>query len=408
MVTAYETVAVTFRFGDVEVDPARFEVRRAGATTPVEPQVFDLLLYLITHRDRVVTKAELLDNLWGDRFVSESALTSRIKAARKAVGDDGREQRVVRTVHGRGYRFVADLAAAPVAATEAAAPPPGGTPAQTVRFCRAGDGTRVAYAVSGEGAPLLKAANWLSHLDYDWESPVWHHWWEALSRTRRLIRYDARGCGLSDWDVDDFNMEVWTRDLETVVDAAGVDRFDLLGISQGGAVAQAYAATHPDRVRKLVLYGTYLRGRRARARTPEQVAESDLQVQLARVGWGRDDPSFRRVFAMQFMPNGTFELWEQFAELQRRTTSPENAVRFLESYRRIDVSQLAPEITVPTLVLHSRDDRRVPVEEGRRVAATIPGSRFVTLESSNHILLADEPAWPRFLEEVERFLAPDG
>src|SRR5439155_13785443 len=181
VVTAYETVAVTFRFGDVEVDPARFEVRRAGATTPVEPQVFDLLLYLITHRDRVVTKAELLDNLWGDRFVSESALTSRIKAARKAVGDDGREQRVVRTVHGRGYRFVADLAAAPVAATEATAPPPGGAPAQTVRFCRAGDGIRLAYAVSGEGAPLLKAANWLSHLDYDWESPVWHHWWEALS-----------------------------------------------------------------------------------------------------------------------------------------------------------------------------------------------------------------------------------
>jgi pimeloyl-ACP methyl ester carboxylesterase/DNA-binding winged helix-turn-helix (wHTH) protein len=398
-----------FSFGDVEVDTERFEVRRGGSATAVEPQVFDLLVYLIAHRDRVVPKAELLDNLWGDRFVSESALTSRIKAVRRAVGDDGRAQQVVRTVHGRGYRFVAEVVESGKAAP-AAYP---GASRQTIGFCRARDGVRLAYAVSGDGPPLVKAANWLSHLEYDWESPVWRHWWDGLSHAHRLVRYDERGCGLSDRDVDTYTMDAWVDDLATVidaagVDAAGVDRFDLLGISQGGAVALTYAAAHPERVRRLVLYGTYLQGRRARARTDEQVAEADLQIQLARVGWGRDDPSFRRVFAMQFMPNGSYDQWDEFAELQRRTTSTENAVRFMESYTTIDVSAVAPRVSVPTLVLHARDERRVPLEEGRRLAAAIPGSRFVTLDSANHILLADEPAWPRFLEEVEAFLADGG
>jgi pimeloyl-ACP methyl ester carboxylesterase/DNA-binding winged helix-turn-helix (wHTH) protein len=398
-----ETDGVDLRFEDVEVDTERYEVRRAGEPVAVEPQVFDLLVYLIRHRQRVVTKAELLDNLWGDRFVSESALTSRIRALRRAVGDDGRSQHVVRTVHGRGYRFVAELAETGAAHDEA---PPASAGTQRISFCRARDGVRLAYAVTGAGAPLVKAANWLSHLEYDWESPTWRHWWTGLSRSHRLIRYDERGCGLSDWNTktDTFTMEAWVDDLATVVDSAGVDEFDLLGISQGGAVALTYAAAHPERVRRLVLYGTYLLGRRARATTEEQVAEADLQIQLARVGWGRDDPSFRRVFAMQFMPDGSLEQWEQFAELQRRTTSAENAVRFMESYTMIDVTSTAPTVTVPTLVLHARDERRVPLEQGRLLAAAIPGARFVTLDSRNHILLEDEPAWARFLAEVESFL----
>ncbi len=388
-------------FGGVEVDPDRFELRRDGVPVAVEPQVFDLLVYLIAHRDRVVTKAELLDNVWGDRFVSESALTTRIKALRRAVGDDGGAQRVVRTVHGRGYRLVVDVEQHARAYATAS----GGGARQVVSFCRGRDGVRLAYAVSGDGPPLIKAANWLSHLEHDWESSIWRHWWEALSRAHRLIRYDERGCGLSDWEVDEYTMEAWVDDLATVVDAVGVDRFDLLGISQGGAVAVTYAAAHPERVRRLVLYGTYTRGRKARAQTDEQVDEADLQIQLARVGWGRDDPSFRRVFAMQFMPNGSYEQWEEFAALQRRTTSSENAARFMQSYSAIDITAVAPKVVAPTLVLHARDERRVPLEEGRTLAAAIPGSRFVTLDSANHILLASEPAWPRFLEEVEAFLA---
>jgi pimeloyl-ACP methyl ester carboxylesterase/DNA-binding winged helix-turn-helix (wHTH) protein len=390
---------VEFVFGDVEVDAGRFEVRRSGVAAAVEPQVFDLLLYLILHRDRVVTKAELLDNVWGDRFVSESALTSRIKAVRRVVGDDGRAQKVVRTVHGRGYRFVAEVDEREHLAVDH----PSAAARQSISFCRAPDGTRLAYAVSGAGTPLVKAANWLSHLEYDWESPIWRHWWDGLSRNHRLVRYDQRGCGLSDWDVDTLTLDAWVDDLAAVVDAAGLDQFDLLGVSQGGAVAVTYAAKHPERVRRLVLYGTYSQARRARARTDEDVAVADLQIELARVGWGRDDPSFRRVFAMQFMPNASYELWDQFAELQRRTTSPENAVRFLTTFSVLDVRDVAPMVKAPTLVLHARDELRVPLEEGRRLAAAIPGSRFVTLDSANHILLADEPAWPRFLDEVEAF-----
>ena len=388
-------------FGDVEVDTDRFEVRRSGEPVAVEPQVFDLLVYLIEHRDRVVTKAELLDNVWGDRFVSESALTSRIKAVRRAVGDDGRAQKIVHTVHGRGYRFVADVvdAGEPSHSTHAEAS------RQSISFCRARDGVRLAYAVSGDGPPLVKAANWLSHLEYDWESPIWNHWLQALSRGHRLIRYDERGCGLSDRDVDTFTIEAWLEDLETIVDEVGEDRFDLLGISQGGPVAIAYAVKHPDRVRRLVLYGSYLQGRMARAHTEEQRAEAQLQIQLARVGWGKDDPSFRRLFAMLFIPDASYEVWEKFTELQRETASSDNAVRFLESFSTIDVTALAGAVKAPTLVLHSRDDRRTPVEAARELAAAIPGSRFVTLESSNHVLLADEPAWPRFLAEFDSFLS---
>ena len=250
-------MTVEWVFSRVEVDPDRFEVRRDGELVPVEPQVFDLLVYLISHRDRVVTKAELLDNVWGDRFVSESALSTRIKAVRRAVGDDGAAQKVVRTVHGRGYRLVADVEERGAWTRTGGAR---GAARQVVNFCPANDGIRLAYAVSGDGPPLLKAANWLSHLEHDWESSIWRHWWESLSRSHRLIRYDERGCGLSDWDVEEYSMDTWVDDLATVADAVAVDEFDLLGISQGGAVAVSYAAAHPERVRRLVLYGAYTRG----------------------------------------------------------------------------------------------------------------------------------------------------
>ena len=241
-----EGAFLIFVFGDCELDLDRFELRRAGRRWPVEPQVFDLLAVLIRERRRVVPKEELLDTVWGNRFVSESALTSRVKAARQAIGDDGHSQRLIRTAHGRGYQFVAPV-------EEAAQPGPAASlspapPAQEIRFCTAGDGTRLAYATSGAGPPLVKAANWLSHLDYDWESPVWRHWLAELSRRFRLVRYDERGCGLSDWDIGRFSFDDWVDDLEAVVDAAGLDRFPLLGISQGGPVAIAYAVRHPERV----------------------------------------------------------------------------------------------------------------------------------------------------------------
>src|SRR6266513_2997133 len=217
-----------FVFGDCELDLDRYELRRAGLLRPVEPQVFDLLAVLIRERHRVVPKEELLDTVWGNRFVSESALTSRVKAARQAIGDDGRSQHLIRTAHGRGYQFIAAVdAAAQPGPVASVSPAP---PVQEIRFCTTSDGTRLAYATSGAGPPLVKAANWLSHLDYDWESPVWRHWLAELSRRFSLARYDERGCGLSDWNIGRVSFDDWVDDLEAVVDATGLDRFSLLGI----------------------------------------------------------------------------------------------------------------------------------------------------------------------------------
>jgi pimeloyl-ACP methyl ester carboxylesterase len=346
--------------------------------------------------------------VWGDRFVSESALTSRIKAARRAVGDDGAGQRIIRTLHGRGYRFIADVQE--LAPSGPGSPPvaSGHHPQQRVRLCTGRGGVRLAYASVGTGPTLVKAANWLNHLDYDWESPVWRHWWRELSRRYELVRYDERGCGLSDWDVEDFSLDAWVADLETVVDAAGLDRFVILGISQGGPVAITYAARHPDRVRGLILFGTFMQGRRVRATTVQELEEARVQVQLVRLGWGQDNAAFRRVFAMQFMPEGTQEQWKAFDELQRRTTSAANAVRFVEAFGGIDVTDVVSSVSAPSLVIHCRGDVRLPLEGARQLAALLPDSRLVILDSADHLLLEDEPAWPRFLAEIDAFMAELG
>lgn len=399
-----------YAFGGYELDLDLFELRRDGEQVAVEPQVFDVLAYLIEHRTRVIGKSELLDAVWKTRFVTESALSSRIKAARLAVRDDGRSQRTIRTVHGRGYRFVApvEVFVNPSTGPPAASPLPAGRVpvTQEIRFCRSADGVQVAYATSGEGPPLVKAAHWLSHLDYDWESPVWRHWLQELSRHHRLVRYDERGCGLSDWDIESLSLETKVADLEAVVDACGLDRFVLLGLSGGGPASVAYAARHPDRVSQLVLYGAFAKGRMARAQTVDEKREAELMVDLAGLGWGRDDPAFRHVFTLQFMPEGTPEQWAAFDELQRRTTSPANAARIMAATSALDVVELAPFVTVPTLVVHARGDRRIPLDDGRLLATLIPNSRLVVLDSSNHILQNEEPGWERFVEELNAFLRP--
>lgn len=391
-----------FVFSDCELDLDRFELRRAGRLRPVEPQVFDLLAVLIRERHRVVPKEELLDTIWGNRFVSESALTSRIKAARQAIGDDGRSQRLIRTAHGRGYQFTASVdEVAPLDPVASASPAP---PAQEIRFSTAGDGTRLAYAISGAGPPLVKAANWLGHLAYDWESPVWRHWLAELSGRFRLVRYDERGCGLSDWDIGQFSFDAWVDDLETVVDAAGLDRFPLLGISQGGPVAIAYAVRHPERVTHLVLLGAYAQGLRKRARTPDELALAEAHVEIVRLGWGRPDPSYRQIFVALFLPEATQEQWRSFDELQQRSTSPDNAWRFVDEFANIDVTSLAPKLTVPTLIMCSRREPGNRFEQSRLLAALIPESRLVPLDSANHLLPERDPAWKHFLAEIDRFL----
>ncbi|HEX5967742.1 MAG TPA: alpha/beta fold hydrolase [Intrasporangium sp.] len=400
-----------YSFGDVLLDTDRFLLERGGEPVHVQPQVFDVLTHLVLHRERVVPKTELLDAVWGDRFVSESTLTSRIKAARRAVGDDGELQRVIQTVHGRGYRWIADVE---VDGAPAARAPGAGTvdPAprrleQRIGFCQAADGVRIAYATVGDGPPLVRAAHWMTHLDYEWDSPVWRHWMEGLSRGRTFVRYDERGCGLSDQDPEDISFEAFVRDLETVVDELGLERFPLLGLSQGGPVAVEYAVRHPERVSRLILVGAFVVGRLARASTAEERREAEMQAELIRIGWGRDDPSFRLYFSSTFMPDADPQLWSDFAALMRRTTSAANALRLNDVSVNMDVRDAATKVTVPTLILHGRNEVRIPFSQGREYATRIRGSRLVPLDTRNHLMQPDEPAWAQFLRELDAFLAED-
>jgi pimeloyl-ACP methyl ester carboxylesterase/tetratricopeptide (TPR) repeat protein len=275
---------------------------------------------------------------------------------------------------------------------------------QQIRFGTSPDGVRIAYAIIGAGPALVKAANWLSHLEFDWKSPVWRHWLAELARHHTLVRYDRRGCGLSDWNVKDMSLEARVQDLETVVTALKLDRFALLGLSGGGSVAIAYAVSHLEKVSHLVLYGSYARGRLKRELTPEQIEEVKTLRQVMQIGWGKPNAAFRQVYTTLFIPDGTPEQIHWFNDLQRISTSPEVAVRIAMADWSDDLTDLARQVAVPTLVLHAREDAVVPFEEGRRLAALIPGAQFVPLESKNHVLLENEPAWQRFLAEVHHFL----
>jgi class 3 adenylate cyclase/pimeloyl-ACP methyl ester carboxylesterase len=275
---------------------------------------------------------------------------------------------------------------------------------QQIRFCTSSDGVGIAYAVTGEGPTLVKAANWLNHLEFDWQSPIWRHVFVELSRDHELVRYDERGNGLSDWDVDDISFEAFVRDLEAVVDAAGLERFALLGMSQGCPVCIAYAVRHPERVSQLVLYGGYARGWAHRDQSDRD--KGNAMVELIRQGWGQDNPAFRQLYTSTMVPGATPEQMDWFNDLQRNTTSPENAARLRLAMGDINVESMLPEVSTPTLVLHGREDAVAPFEGGRRIAAMIPGARFVPLESANHLLLESDAAWPRFLAEIRAFLDP--
>jgi pimeloyl-ACP methyl ester carboxylesterase len=275
---------------------------------------------------------------------------------------------------------------------------------QQIRFCEARDGVQLAYSRIGHGPPLIKTGNWMTHLEYDLESPIWRHLYRELAKEHTLVRYDARGNGLSDWDVEEMSFEAFVHDLEAVADAAALERFALLGISQGCAVSIAYAVRHPERVTHLILYGGFAQGWNRRARTDAEKEQAAAMLTLMRLGWGQENPAFRQLFTSQFIPGATKEQADWYNELQRVSTSPENAVRNLQAGGDTDVTELLGKVTVPTLVMHAREDARVPFDAGRRMAAGIPGARFVPLQSRNHLILESEPAFGRFLEEIRTFL----
>lgn len=389
------------RIDDFTLDLRAAELRRGEIVVDVEPQVFDLIVFLARNAGRAVSKDEIVEAVWGGRIVSDSAIANRINAARRALGDDGKNQRYIRTLHRRGFRF--EVAAEP--AGEPQANPPaaarGPTPVD-IRYCTAPDGVHLAYATLGQGPPLLKSASYLTHLQHDSEGILWAHWIEALSRDFRFVRYDQRGNGLSDWEVEDISFEAMVTDMETVVDALGLDRFLLLGISQGAAVSIRYAHRNPGRVAGLVIYGGYAAGW---ANSPDENWRNrrNALAELVRTTWGDMNPAGRQAFASLFLPEGTPEEHAEFNRLQQITATPENAYRIIRSFSTMDVRPDLASLTVPTLVMHCRNDAVVPYQAGREIAAGIPGARFVLLEGNNHVLRETDAAWPRFIRELRAF-----
>ena len=392
-------------FDSFVLDSALRELSVSGSVVHIERRAFELLLYLLENRHRAVSKDELIAAIWEGRFISEAALSSAVRATRKALGDDGKTRRYIKTVHGHGFRFVAPVVEAGAGRRTATDDngDPSGPPDQDIRFCHSADGTRIAYALAGSGPPLVKAANWLHHLEFDWESPVWRHVFTALASAHRLVRYDARGNGLSAWDVSDFSLERQVEDLEAVVDTLGIERFPLLGLSQGCAKAVVYAARHPERVTKLILLGGYARGWRYR-NNPDAVQVGEARCTLMRSGWGSDNKAIRQMFTTLYMPDAPAESQTWFDDLQKKTTSPDNAAEILLAHGDVDIRGVLPEVRAPTLAISARNDVGVPYEQGQELAAGIKDARFVTLDTANHILPATDPAWPHCQRLIHDFL----
>ena len=396
-----------YRFGPYRLDAEERVLQRDEQPITLPPKDLETLFVLVERAGHIVEKEELLEKVWPGVFIEEGNLARHIFNLRQVLGDRADGRNYIETIPRRGYRFIASVtrinSSATLPSSAGTAPLPVPRPRQEIRFCLTDDGVRLAWASVGSEHPLVKAANWLNHLDFEWESPIWKHWIAQLTRHHRLIRYDERGNGLSDWEVQDMSLELWVRDLETVVDAAGVDRFALLGISQGGAVAISYAVRHPERVSHLILLGAYSRGCNHRLPLEELDARRALKT-LVRLNWGKNLPGFSEMFTKRFVPDGNPVEQRWWEDLQRVSTSPGNAARVMEACDEINVRDLLPCVSVPTIVFQCDEDRVVPAEEGRILAAEIPNARFVPLASANHVLLADEPAWKIFVEELGAFL----
>lgn len=279
---------------------------------------------------------------------------------------------------------------------------------QRIGFCRSSDGVRIAYATAGHGEPLMRVGGWLTHVEYDWNSPVWEPWLRELTHDHTLARFDIRGSGLSDHGVHEQGVEAWVRDLEAVVDDLGWQRFPLLGICQGGAIAVAYAMRHPERVSRLVLYNTYAHGAYTEGIPEEKAREARALADMIEVGWGRNRGTFREVFARLFSPREAGEQIAWWEELQRRTATPDDAARLWQAFNELDIRDRLAGVTNPTLVMHVKRDAVVPFEAGRQVATRIPHAEFLPLDGGNHVLQPTDNDWPVFVRELRRFLAADG
>ena len=404
-----------YRFGTCELNTRTFEFCRDGRPIPLEPQVFSVLRYLIENQGRGVSKDELISAVWDGRIVSDATVSSRISAARLAVGDTGKTQSVIRTIPRRGFRFVAELAepgdtGASLDAnteddkvssvstwTEAASR----TDRQPVQFCASRDGTKIAFATTGAGYPLVRTGHWLTHIELDMDSPVWGPFLGELGTHFQVTRYDQRGAGLSDWSVTDFGLDRLVEDLEAVVDAAELERFALYSL--GAPISVAYAVRHPERVSHLILHGGFVQGRVLR-RTAGEREQGEAWLTLMRHGWGKSGSPFVKALSSIYLPGGTTQQIDWLVQLQQRSTTLENAVLFRATIDQFDFTDLLEKVAVPTLVVHSRDDDVQPLDEGRKLAAGIRGSRFLMLDGASHALVRSEPAWHTFFHNLVEFV----
>ncbi|WP_157933037.1 alpha/beta fold hydrolase [Roseovarius salinarum] len=395
---------VEYRFADCVLDCARHRLFRAGREVHVEPQVFALLALLARRAGEVVPRDEIVQAVWGGRIVSEATISARISAARAAVGDDGRQQRVIRTVTRVGLQLVAETSCN--GASPQDGPPPGvpNGAAPDIRIAQSADGTGIAWEVTGAGPPLLRAGHWLSHLELDWRSPVWRPLLDRLARRHRLACYDQRGTGLSEWACGPLTLDAFVDDMAAVADAAGLDRFAIHAVSQSVPVAIAFAVRHPERVSRMVLISGFVQGSVVRDRAEgQQITETFLK--LIEGGWGQPGSAFIRAFTTLFMPDGTPEQIESFTRMQLESATPARAVELRRAIGKFDIGDLLGQVRCPVLVGHGHGDSVQPFAQGQSLARGLPDARFMAFDSRNHIALPQDPEWDRMLAAAEAFLA---
>lgn len=393
-----------YTFSNCILDTGQHLLFRDGEPVKTEPQVFDLLHVLVRNAGELVTRDQIIEEIWGGRIVSESSISARTNAARKAVGDSGKEQAIIKTVTRRGLRLVAPVSADD---REMSVPPALHNDRQRVRFAKSPDGTKIAYATSGTGPKIMRAGHFLTHLEVDWKSMIWRPYLDALGQDHTLVRYDQRGTGLSDRSLCNIDLESHVADLEAVANAVGLDRFPLIALSQGVPVAIQFAARNPERVSCLVLYGGYAEGRVLRDGGQSSEA-ADAMMTMMREGWGKPQSAFMGAFTSLFCPGASPEQLADLIAMQLASASPENGARIRMAIDRFSVLEQLGEIQTPTLVIHSRNDTVHPLSEGQKLASNIPNADFVVLESNNHILLPDEPAWSEYVRETLEFVNREG
>jgi pimeloyl-ACP methyl ester carboxylesterase/DNA-binding winged helix-turn-helix (wHTH) protein len=396
---------MVFSFESFQLDVEERRLLRSGELVPLRAKVFDTLCLLVENHGRLLRKDELMQRLWPDSVVEDNNLDHNISKLRSALRDGSNGQKFIETVPRQGYRFVANVqrVSVPPGAQAVVPPPAADSPSeQEIQFFTTSDGVRIAYTIGGSGPPLVRTIDWLNHLDFEWKNPLRRCWFAEVMGHNTLLRYDQRGSGLSDWNVDDFSFERSLADFEELISAVGWDEFALVGNCQGGPIGAAYAARHPERVSKLVLVRTFARG----WPTPGSMMTEQFNAMLTliRLGWGRDNPAFRQLFTTLFRPDASLEEAEWMNEFQRITSTPDNAARMMSGLPKLDITDVLPKVRCPTLVIHSQDDAVVPVSEGRLIASRIRGARFVELPSRSHEVVPGEPAWQIFVEEVSKFL----